>query len=94
MQAFLLAMAMYPNVQQRAQAELDRVIGSGRLPDFSDRANLPYVEAVVKECLRWHNVATLGVPHLSSEDIRLNGYLIPKGTSLIPNAWCVSLSFR
>ena len=87
MQAFFLVMAMYPDVQKKAQTELDRVVGSGRLPDFNDRPNLPYIEAVVKECLRWHNVATLGVPHLSSEDIELKGYLIPKGSSLIPNAW-------
>ena len=89
MQAFFLAMVMCPDVQRRAQAELDTVVGSERLPDFTDRSRLPYVEAVVKECLRWHNVATLGVPHLSSEDIELNGYFIPKGSSLIPNTWCV-----
>ena len=85
-------MAMYPDVQKKAQAELDAVIGSHSLPDFSDRPNLPYVEAVVKECLRWHNVATLGVPHVSSEDIEVRGYLIPKGSVLIPNAWYVVLS--
>ena len=83
-------MAMYPLVQKNAQAELDMVIGPNRLPDFSDRPNLPYVEAVVKECFRWHNVATLGAPHISSEDIEVRGYLIPKGSILVANAWCVT----
>ena len=48
------------DVQKKAQAELDQVIGSDRLPSFSDRDNLPYIHAVVLEILRWHNVAPLG----------------------------------
>ena len=53
-------MALYPEVQKRAQKELDRVIGHGRLPEFSDRDSLPYIDAVVKELLRWHPVIPSG----------------------------------
>jgi cytochrome P450 len=58
--SFFLAMALHPEVQIKAQAELDAVIGSGRLPDYSDRPSLPYINATVKEVLRWNPVAPLG----------------------------------
>ena len=53
-------MTLYPEVQVRAQEEIDRVVGHDRLPDFGDRDNLPYVEALLMETLRWHPVAPLG----------------------------------
>jgi cytochrome P450 len=46
-------MAMYPEVQKKAQAEIDSVVGKDRLPDFDDRESLPYVSAILKEVLRW-----------------------------------------
>lgn len=59
--AFFKAMALYPDVQSRAQAEIDAVVGTSRLPRLSDRQKLPYIEAMVLECLRWHPVAPLGI---------------------------------
>ena len=53
-------MALYPEVQKKAQAEIDAVVGSKRLPDFHDRHSLPYLNAVLKETLRWNLVAPLG----------------------------------
>ena len=53
-------MCIYPHVQLAAQADLDNVIGSERLPCISDRAQLPYIDAIVKEVLRWAPVAPLG----------------------------------
>lgn len=54
-------MVLYPEFQLKAQQEIDEIC-SGRIPDFADRSDLPYVEALVKECLRWHPVVPLGVP--------------------------------
>ena len=54
-------MTLYPEVQQKAQTEIDQVVGNSRLPDFSDQDALPYVQVVLKEVLRWHPVAPLGV---------------------------------
>ncbi|KAJ7092120.1 cytochrome P450 [Mycena crocata] len=85
--AFFLAMVLSPDVQRQAQAEIDSVIGGSRLPRFSDRAQLPYVSAVVTELFRWHSVAPLGVPHAALEDTVVNGYVIPKGTIIIANLW-------
>ena len=55
-------MALYPEVQKKAQAEIDSVIGPNRLPDFQDRSSLPYINAVVKEMARWNLVVPLGRP--------------------------------
>jgi len=51
---------IHPEVQRKAQAEIDRVIGNNRLPTLADMSNLPYVEALVKEVFRWNPVTPLG----------------------------------
>ena len=57
---FLLAMVLYPDVLKRAQDEVDAVVGRRRMPTFEDQENLPYVDAIVKETLRWRVIAPLG----------------------------------
>ncbi|KAL4803060.1 cytochrome P450 [Aspergillus unguis] len=84
---FFLAMALHPEIQRKAQAELNSVIGPTRLPAFSDRPNLPYIEALVKETLRWHPVAPMGIPHMCTEDNIYEGHLIPRGALILPNIW-------
>jgi len=57
-------MCLYPDVQKKAQAEIDAFVGTDRLPTISDRESLPYVEGVMKEVLRWIPVVPLGEsPH-------------------------------
>ena len=58
-------MALYPEVQKKAQAEIDAVVGANRFPEFEDRPSLPYINAVVKESMRWHLVTPLGAPFSS-----------------------------
>lgn len=82
-------MTLYPDVQKKAQAEIDEVVGTGRLPGFEDRENLPYTNALVKESLRWHPVGPMGLPHVSTEDDMYEGYFIPKGSLLLANIWFV-----
>jgi cytochrome P450 len=65
-QTLFLAMALYPEVQKKAQAEIDAVVGPDRLPDFHDRPSLPYINAIVKESSRWNLVAPLSMPLLPS----------------------------
>lgn len=58
--SFFLAAVVYPEVQKRAQEELNRVVGRDHLPDFKDKDALPYLEAVMRESLRWLPVLPLG----------------------------------
>ena len=57
---FLLAMVLHPEVQAKAQADIDRVVGKDRLPDFDDRPALPYVDAILRETMRWYPVFPIG----------------------------------
>ncbi|KAK5992051.1 Cytochrome P450 monooxygenase CLM2 [Cladobotryum mycophilum] len=81
--AFVLAMIRFPDVQRKAQEELDRVVGD-RIPQLSDRDSLPYINAIASEVLRWWPIAPLSVPHRAEEDITYQGYLIPKGAIILP----------
>ena len=58
-------MALYPGVQKKAQAEINAVVGLHRLPYFDDRPSLPYINAIVKELMRWHSVTPLCASLLS-----------------------------
>ena len=53
-------MVLYPEVQRKAQAEVDAVIGGSRLPTLADKSSLPYLECVLSEVLRWQPVSALG----------------------------------
>ncbi|TFK81999.1 cytochrome P450 [Polyporus arcularius HHB13444] len=86
---FFLAMSLNPDIQKKAQAELHSVVGPNRLPYHADKDSLPYVSAIVKEALRWQNVAPFSIPHYTSEDLEYRGWFIPKGTVLVPNTWAV-----
>ncbi|KAF8589876.1 cytochrome P450 [Ramaria rubella] len=86
---FIMAMVLYPEVQRKAQAELDSVIGMDRLPEFEDRQHLPYINALCKEIQRWNPVVPVGVAHATVEDDVYNGYLIPRGSVVIGNVWAM-----
>lgn len=88
--AFLKMMCFHPEIQSRAQNEIDRVVGNDRLPLVSDMDTLPYVWACVLEALRWHIVLPLAVPHMSMEDNVCEGFMIPKGSVVLPNLWAIS----
>lgn len=77
------------DVQKKAQQEIDSVIGLDRLPTFEDLPQLPYINAVVTEVLRWNSVAPVGVPHRATEDGIISGYFIPKDSIVMCNLWCV-----
>ncbi|KAF9002580.1 cytochrome P450 [Cyathus striatus] len=85
--AFFLAMAMYPSAQKKAQAQIDAVVGSNRLPDYNDRPALPYINAMVKEAMRWQIVVPLGIPHMATNEDEYDGYFIPKGSIIMGSTW-------
>ena len=89
MGAFFSVMTRFPDAQNKAQRELDTVVGTERLPEFSDRLSLPYVNALVKELLRWHPAITVGLPHGVVADDVYNGHFVPGGATVFANIWFV-----
>ena len=89
LQTFFLAMVLNPEVMKKAQEELDRVIGKDRLQDFSDKDDLPYIDAIVKELLRWCPPAPICVPNKVTQDDAYRGYFIPRGATVIQNVWAI-----
>ncbi|EIW83762.1 cytochrome P450 [Coniophora puteana RWD-64-598 SS2] len=90
LQSFVLAMLLHPHIQARAHAEIDAIVGNDRLPSFEDRPSMPYIEAIIREVLRWRPVVPLGIPHATAIDDYYEGYFIPKGAIVIMNAWAMS----
>ncbi|EKM49140.1 uncharacterized protein PHACADRAFT_265797 [Phanerochaete carnosa HHB-10118-sp] len=86
---FVLAMSMHPELQKRAQEELGDIVGQDRLPEMGDRDALPFITAIVKECLRWRPALPLASPHRSVTDDEYEGFYIPAGSLVIGNAWAI-----
>nr|GAT50887.1 cytochrome P450 [Mycena chlorophos] len=88
---FVLAMLANPAAQRRAQAEIDSVLGGTTLPNYDhmDAQDLPYVDAVVKETLRWKNVTPAALPHFTRVEDEYRGYRIPANSIVIGNAWAI-----
>ncbi|KAG7221846.1 hypothetical protein INR49_017022, partial [Caranx melampygus] len=85
----LLYMVLYPDIQERVQAEIDEVIGRHREPSLSDKGSLPFTEATIMEVQRLTVVVPLGIPHMASKTTVFRGYTIPQGTVILPNLWSV-----
>ncbi|XP_057766061.1 tryptophan N-monooxygenase CYP79A68-like [Salvia miltiorrhiza] len=79
----LAEMINQPNILVKVCEELDRVVGKNRLVEESDMPNLNYVKACVKESFRLHPVAPFNLPHVSSENVVVGGYFIPKGSHVL-----------
>lgn len=86
-------MSLNPSILHRAQTELDSVIGTEHLPCVADYGRMPYVEAVVKEVVRWRPMLPLSIARRTAKDDVYQGYFIPKGTIVMPNSWYASLFF-
>ncbi|THU84630.1 cytochrome P450 [Dendrothele bispora CBS 962.96] len=85
----ILAISHHPEVLAKAQKELDAVVGPSRLPNFSDRTNLPYVEAFIREVERMYPITPLAVAHRVMADDIYEGYFIPKDATVVGNAWAI-----
>ncbi|KAL0572343.1 hypothetical protein V5O48_009614 [Marasmius crinis-equi] len=86
---FILAMIHFPEYQRKAQEEIDRIVGQGRLPDFRDRDALVYVEAISQEVQRWQPIGAAGVVHYIHTEDEYRGYRIPKDSTIVPNTWAI-----
>lgn len=85
--AFVHAMTKWPDLQRRAQEQIDSVIGEDRSPTWADYDKLPYVATCVKETMRWRSVAPLGVPHSLTQEDWVDGLLLPKDSDILINVF-------
>ncbi|XP_077141737.1 cytochrome P450 2G1-like [Ranitomeya variabilis] len=80
----LLILLKYPEIQAKIHKEIDQVIGQNRTPNFEDRMEMHYTQAVIQEIHRFSDVIPLNLPHLVTRDVQFHGYQIPKGTEIYP----------
>ncbi|XP_074121896.1 cytochrome P450 2J4-like [Sminthopsis crassicaudata] len=81
----LLYMALYPEIQGKIQAEIDRVIGQSRQPTMADKENMPYTNAAVHEVQRMGDIVPFNVPRMAVVDTTVAGYHVPKGATIMTN---------
>ncbi|OXV06661.1 hypothetical protein Egran_05572, partial [Elaphomyces granulatus] len=81
------AIILHPEIQQRAQAQLDEVCGEDRSPNWADYQQLPYISMIIKETMRWRPVTPLAFPHALSKDDWVDGKFLPQGTTVFLNVW-------
>ncbi|XP_022843744.1 cytochrome P450 81E8-like [Olea europaea var. sylvestris] len=85
----LSSLLNHPEKLERAKAEIDNLVGNDRLVEESDLSNLHYLQAIISETFRLFPAAPLLVPHESSDNCKIGGYDIPRGTILLVNAWAI-----
>lgn len=96
----ILNLIIHPEIQAKARAEIDGVIGrdeSGniiRLPNFEDRPRMKWLECIIQESTRWMPLSPLGVPHATLAEDIYEGYRIPAGSVVYANAWAMSRDER
>ncbi|KAF5333993.1 hypothetical protein D9758_017527 [Tetrapyrgos nigripes] len=84
---FIHGLVKNPDAMRKGQIAVDERTGGARLADFSDFGSIPYVDALLRETLRWIPLTPLSVPHRSVEDDEYNGYYIPGGATVVGNGW-------
>ncbi|ETE60721.1 Cytochrome protein, partial [Ophiophagus hannah] len=77
-------LARFPNVQAKAQEEIDDVVGANRSPSIEDRMKLPYINAFVHEILRFPQISIENFPRMTTQDVNFRGHFIPQGTTVLP----------
>ncbi|KAI1824706.1 cytochrome P450 oxidoreductase [Xylaria intraflava] len=85
--AMIRAMTQFPEVQKRAQEEIDAAVDGSRSPTWEDFPKLPYINMMIKESHRWRPVSPLGVSHAVAEDDWVGGHHLPKGSTVVLNVW-------
>uniref|UniRef100_A0A8C7Z4I8 Cytochrome P450 1A n=2 Tax=Oryzias sinensis TaxID=183150 RepID=A0A8C7Z4I8_9TELE len=89
-QWIILVLIKYPEIQQRLQKEVDRVVGRERLPSIEDQPQLPYIMAFIYEVMRFTSFVPLTIPHCTVTDTSIMSYTIPKNTVIFINQWSIN----
>ena len=85
----LLSLANRPEIQDKVQEELDRVIGVDTRPTVEDRDRLPYLNAVILENMRYRTVGPLAVPHKAAKPCEVGEFTIPEGAQVLGNTYSI-----
>ncbi|KAL2516114.1 Flavonoid 3'-monooxygenase [Forsythia ovata] len=80
----------HPEILARAQEEIDLIVGKDRLVREADLAQLTFLQAIIKETFRLHPSTPLSLPRMADENCEINGYFIPKGSTLLVNVWAIA----
>ncbi|KAK8923822.1 Cytochrome P450 78A4 [Platanthera zijinensis] len=84
-------MVLHPEIQAKAQAEIDAVVGRSRTVSDADIPNLHYLQSVVKECLRMHPPGPLlSWARLAVHDVQVGNHFVPAGTTAMVNMWAIT----
>ncbi|NXO05328.1 CP2C1 protein, partial [Rhinopomastus cyanomelas] len=81
---FLLVLSRHPHIRAKVQEEIDVVVGSDRAPCMEDKLRMPYTNAVIHELQRFHRSRNENFPRMTTQNVKFRGYIIPKGTTVIP----------
>ncbi|KAI0403797.1 cytochrome P450 [Xylaria palmicola] len=87
---FLFAMAAYPSILKKIQAEVDGFYGNDKMPTQPSHSELPYLAACLLEVLRWRPSLASGIPHATISDEEYEGFFIPANTMVIMNIWGIN----
>lgn len=87
MMSFILSVCHYPEWQDETRREVDRVVGTERMPGCTDIASLPTVRAVAKAVLRWGLVTAGGISHEMTKDDVYQSFFFPAATNVHANPW-------
>ncbi|KAF4813759.1 Cytochrome P450 monooxygenase yanC [Colletotrichum siamense] len=85
----ILAFALHPEIQRKAQVEIDEVCGRERSPRWDDFEKMPYINCIVKEGMRWRPVAVTALPHKTRQNDEYNGMFIPKDSTVFIATWAL-----
>ncbi|CAG7729203.1 unnamed protein product [Allacma fusca] len=86
----VLYLSHFPEIQEKLQAEVSHVIGSGRFPQITDRPRMPYFQAFLQDVFRIAPTIPFGY-HMAVEDTVFIGSLIKKGTCVLSNFYGVHM---
>ncbi|KAI5576630.1 hypothetical protein BDE02_09G057300 [Populus trichocarpa] len=84
----LAELVNHPAAFKKLREEIDSAVGTERLVDEEDIPNLPYFQACVKEAMRLNPPVPL-FDRICGENCKLGGYDIPKGITMIMNAYSI-----
>ncbi|XP_069799514.1 cytochrome P450 2A10-like isoform X2 [Dendropsophus ebraccatus] len=80
----LLLLLKYPDIRDRVQKEIDQVIGRNRSPTMHDKTHMPYMKAVIHEMQRFIDLASMGLPRRTINEVKIKGYTLPKDIDVFP----------